>query len=120
MYPTDECKDSTQPHLSSGGQGEGQKSHLLLLPTWRNGTYFQIIKTKQRSEGEGGFSSGWVVFPHGDYFRASDFRLHLHLLHQEKQKAFAPPFTALRLTHLCCVKSLKSDNPHKANSVPIN
>lgn len=98
-----------------------QKSHLV-PPTWCYRTYFQIVKSKKRSEGEGGLSRGWVIFPHGDYFRTSETWLHidLHLLHREEQKAFVSLFIVLASTHLWQVKSLKSNNPHKAHSIPIN
>lgn len=66
-----------------------QKSHLV-PPTWCDRTYFQVIKAKKGSEGEGSFSRWRVVLPHGDYFRASEvrFHVHLHLLGQEEQKVF--------------------------------
>lgn len=66
-----------------------QKSHHV-PPTWYNRTYFQILKSKKWSEGEGSLRRGRVVFPHGDYLRTSEIRLYLHLLHQKEQTAFAP------------------------------
>lgn len=82
----------TRPHLSSRwGAGGGRKPHLV-PPTWSNRTYFQIVKAKERSEGEGGFGRGRVVLSHGDDFRASEVRL--RLLRREEQKAFVPLFIA--------------------------
>lgn len=103
--------------LSRWGAEGGQKPHLV-PPTWSNRTYFQIVKAKERSEGEGGFGRGRVVLPHGDDLRASEVRL--RLLHQEEQKAFAPLFIASASNASLSVKSLKSDNPRNANSIPIN
>lgn len=73
-----------------------QDSHLA-PPTWCNRAYFQIVKSKKGSEGEGSLRRGGVVLPHGDDFRSSGIRLRRRhcLLRQQEQKAFASLFTAL-------------------------
>lgn len=93
--------------MGKGREREGrvlQKSPLV-PPTWCDRTYFQVIEAKKGSEGEGGFGGGRVVLPHGDYFRASEvgLHLHLHLLHQEEQKVFASLFivSASNASWLC-------------------
>lgn len=85
----------TRPHLSSRwGAGGGRKPHLV-PPTWSNRTYLQIIKAKERSEGEGGFGRGRVILPHGDDLRASE--VCLRLLRQEEQKAVYGPIYSVRI-----------------------